>query len=98
MSRAALTRLAVAACLLAALGLTAVASGRGALVEVDNLVLRADGGFEPRSLPRSTFKPIEFAGQATVASKDGSRPLALRRAPAAIPVHLPPPAPRGRSQ
>jgi hypothetical protein len=80
MSRAALIRRILASCTLVALLAAAVASGRGALVEVDNLVLRADGGFQPSALPRGSFKPIEFAGRATVASKDGSRPLALRQA------------------
>lgn len=56
------------------------ANGRGALVEVDNLVLRADGAFEPRVLPRNSFEAIRFEGYAAIASKDGSRPLALRRA------------------
>lgn len=55
-------------------------SATGALVEVDNLVLRADGGFEPQSLPRHRFAPIEFQGHVDVASKDGSRPSPLRQA------------------
>lgn len=80
MSRARLSRVALAVCGLAALLVAAGASGRGALVEVDNLVLRADGSFQPRALPRKNFKPIEFAGHASIASKDGSRPVALRRA------------------
>ncbi len=71
-------RVLVAAALIA-LAAATVASGRGALVEVGNLVLRADGGFEPRKLPRDRFRPIEFRGRASVSSKDGARPLALRR-------------------
>jgi hypothetical protein len=57
----------------------ASASGRGALVEVNNLILRADGSFQPRALPKSTFEPIEFKGHASIASKDGSRPVPLRQ-------------------
>jgi hypothetical protein len=78
--RARLSRVALLVCGLTALLVAAGASGRGAVVEVNNLVLRADGGFQPRTLPRSNFKAIEFAGHASIASKDGSRPVALRRA------------------
>jgi len=78
-SRARLNRCALVAVMLAALAAAAVASGRGALVEVDNLILRADGAFEPRKLPRASFAPLEFEGRASIASKDGTRPLALRQ-------------------
>jgi hypothetical protein len=64
---------------LLALIAAAVASGRGALVEVDNLVLRADGSFEPRKLPRRAFAPLEFEGRASIVSKDGARPVPLRQ-------------------
>lgn len=80
MSRTWLSRVALAVCGLAVLLVASGASGRGALVEVDNLVLSADGAFEPRALPRSKFKAIEFEGHAAIASKDGSRPVALRQA------------------
>lgn len=79
MSRAALRRGALVAVALLALAGAALASGRGALVEVDNLVLRADGAFEPRKLPRERFAPLQFEGRASVASKDGSRPVPLRQ-------------------
>lgn len=78
MSRGRLKRLTIAAVALTALAVAAGASGRGALVEVNNLVLRADGSFEPRQLPRSRFVPLEFEGYARIASKDGSRPVPLR--------------------
>ncbi len=80
MSRAWLKRGTFAACAAAALVLAAGASGFGALVEVNNLILRADGSFQPRQLQRSRYTPIEFQGHASVASKDGSRPSALRQA------------------
>ena len=79
MSRAQLRRYALVAVALVVMATAAVASGRGALVEYENLVLRADGAFEPRQLPRSSFAPIEFEGRARIASKDGSRPVALRQ-------------------
>jgi len=77
--RVRLRRLALVAAALLALVAAAGASGRGALVEVDNLVLRADGAFEPRKLPRSTFVPLEFEGRASISSRDGTRPVALRQ-------------------
>lgn len=80
MSRARLSRATLLVCGLAALLVAAGASARPAVVEVDNLVLRADGGFKPRALPRDSFKAIEFGGHAAISSRDGSRPLALRRA------------------
>ncbi|HEU4735579.1 MAG TPA: hypothetical protein VFS48_00950 [Solirubrobacterales bacterium] len=51
----------------------------GALVKVGNLVLTADGGFTPRTLPRSSFAPIEFEGRADLRAVDGSVPPPLRQ-------------------
>jgi hypothetical protein len=56
------------------------AAGEGALVEVGNLVLRADGGFTPRSLPRHRFAPIDFQGHVDISAKRGGKPAALQRA------------------
>ena len=39
-------------------------AANAALVRVGNLVLTADGGFTPSSLPRSTYAPINFKGEA----------------------------------
>lgn len=52
----------------------------GALVEVENLVLRADGGFQPQSLPRHRFAPIDFQGHVDLSAKGGGKPSALRQA------------------
>jgi len=52
----------------------------GAFVRVGNLVLTADGGFTPRTLPRHAFAPIEFEGHADLRSTDGSVPSALQQA------------------
>lgn len=51
-----------------------------ALVRTGNLVLRADGGFEPRILPRNSYVPIDFQGYASVKSVDGSVPVAVQQA------------------
>lgn len=55
-------------------------SASGALVKVGNLVLRADGGFTPRTLPRNAFAPIDFEGRADLAAVDGSIPSPLLQA------------------
>jgi hypothetical protein len=61
-----------------------VAGGaQAALVETGNLVLRADGSFEPRALPRHRFEPIEFEGHFDIAAKGGGKPVALDRLVAA---------------
>jgi hypothetical protein len=57
-----------------------VAGGAGAaLVETGDIVLRADGSFEPRALPRRRFAPIEFQGHLDVARRGGGSPVALQR-------------------
>jgi hypothetical protein len=66
----------LAFCLLLASGATAWAER--AEVIVGNLVLRADGGFKPHELPRRKRVPIRFQGYATISTKDGSQPPALR--------------------
>jgi len=55
-------------------------SAGGALVEVDNVVLRADGGFQPQTLPRHRYAPIDFQGRVDVSAKDGGRPPPLKQA------------------
>jgi hypothetical protein len=64
--------------LLAATALAGTASG--ALVEVDDLILRADGGFKPQTLPRRQFAPIDFNGRLDIAAKGGGKPSPLRQA------------------
>jgi hypothetical protein len=52
----------------------------GALVEVNGLVLRADGGFHPQLLPRRQFAPIDFEGHVDISAKGGGKPAPLRQA------------------
>jgi hypothetical protein len=69
------------AALLSLLAATALAgTATGALVEVDDIVLRADGGFKPQTLPRREFAPIDFHGRLDIAAKNGGRPSPLRQA------------------
>jgi hypothetical protein len=56
-----------------------VGGADAALVRVGNLVLTADGGFTPRLLPRSTFVPIDFRGEANLRAVDGSVPPPLQQ-------------------
>jgi hypothetical protein len=65
---------------LALAALTAASAGAGALVEVDDIVLRADGGFQPQSLPRRSYAPIEFEGHVEISARDGGRPSPLQQA------------------
>ena len=55
-------------------------SASGALVEVENLVLRADGGFQPQSLPRHRFAPIDFQGHVDLSARGGGKPSPLKQA------------------
>ncbi len=76
MPRAALSRALVLCCALATLATATVADS--ALVKVDNIVLRANGGFEPQTLPRNHYAPIEFEGFFEISARGGARPVPLR--------------------
>lgn len=65
---------ALAVCCLAA----AVAGA--AMVKVGPLVLRADGGFEPRQLPRHVYAPIDFQGHFDISTKGGGAPAEIEKA------------------
>lgn len=71
-------RLAV---LLVVLGVVlAAGSASAALVEVDDVVLRADGGFTPQTLPRHRFAPIDFQGHVEISGRNGAGPPKLQQA------------------
>ncbi len=55
-------------------------SAGAAEVRVGTLVLRADGGFTPRALPKRSYAPIEFEGHGDIKTTDGSMPPALQHA------------------
>jgi hypothetical protein len=63
----------------ASVALLAVAAD-AALVKVGDLVLRADGGFQPNALPRKAFAPIDFQGYADLSTRSGGMPPALQQA------------------
>lgn len=70
-------RSAIAGTILLAILVAANLAG-AATVRVGTLVLRADGGFEPRVLPKRAFAPIHFQGHGEIKTTDGSVPPALR--------------------
>ena len=49
-----------------------------ALVRVGRVVVRADGGYSPTTLPRNKHVPIRFHGWADISSTDSAPPPALR--------------------
>lgn len=79
MPRGRLIKAATLCCALALL-FAASAAGEGALVIVNDIVLRADGGFHPRALPRREFAPIDFQGHFDIKARGGGRPVALESA------------------
>jgi len=64
--------------LIALILLLAAAMADAAMVRVGRIVLRADGGFTPQSLPRHAYAPISFRGHANVESTDSQPVPALR--------------------
>jgi len=70
-------RLSLAGALICCIVFTGAAGG--ALVKTGNLVLTADGGFTPSTLPRRTFVPIDFKGHADLRAVDGSVPAPLQQ-------------------
>jgi hypothetical protein len=57
-----------------------VAGGDEARVEVNGLVLRADGGFKPQKLPRHQYAPIDFSGHIDISAQGSGAPPALQQA------------------
>jgi hypothetical protein len=79
MPLAKVARLVVAALAIALLAATS-AAGEGALVEVNDIVLRADGGFEPHTLPRHQYAPIDFQGHVDISARHGAPLSPLQQA------------------
>jgi hypothetical protein len=74
-------RLSVTALLiLGTLGAALATGAGGALVAVNSLILRADGGFQPRELPRRSYAPIRFQGYFDITAKAGGKPEVLQKA------------------
>jgi len=56
----------------------ASASGDEALLEVNDIVLRADAGFQPQTLPKRHFAPIDFEGHLEISGRRGGNPQLLQ--------------------
>jgi len=69
--------LATVISLLACAALLAASAG-ASTVRVGTLVLHADGGFEPRLLPRHAYAPIHFQGYGQIRTTNGTVPPALQ--------------------
>lgn len=78
MSPAKVARLALLVLAFAAVAAASAASG--AVVKINNLILRADGGFEPQTLPKRSYAPIEFQGRVDISSRSGGKPSPLKQA------------------
>lgn len=65
----------LALCALAVMAAAATADR----VRLGPLVVTANGGFEPRLLPKHAYAPIRFQGRATIKMLNGAQPPALRR-------------------
>jgi len=77
MSPAKVARALVLALAVAALA-AASASGDEALLEVNDIVLRADAGFQPQTLPKRRFAPIDFEGHLEISGRRGGTPQLLQ--------------------
>lgn len=80
MSPATLIRFALPALAAIVFAVAAAGSAGGAVVVINNLILKADGGFQPQSLPRASYAPIEFQGRVDIAARSGPWPSPLRQA------------------
>jgi hypothetical protein len=78
--RANILRVLLPLACLGALGIWIASAQGGALVQVNGLRLKADGGFRPQRLPRNRFAPIEFQGYADIQSTTGKPPPELNEA------------------
>lgn len=72
-------RPALKSLVLAAMALV-VGSASGAVVKVDDIIVRADGGFTPQTLPKRSFAPIDFHGRLDLSDRSGGKPSPIRQA------------------
>jgi len=70
---------AIALALCVAVAAATAASAPADQVRLGPLVVTANGGFEPRLLPKRTYAPIRFEGSASIRMLNGEQPPALRR-------------------
>src|SRR6478672_10236254 len=78
--RSRIMRAALPVAVLCLLTLWGGGAAGGALIQVGNLILVADGGFRPQHLPRHAYAPIDFRGHADIHSVNGGTPPELTEA------------------
>ncbi len=64
---------------LALFGLVVVGDANSATVRVGRLIVHADGGFTPQTLPRRTYAPISFKGHIDIGSTDSGPVVPLKQ-------------------
>jgi hypothetical protein len=62
-----------------ALALIGAGAAQALKLRIGNLIITADGGFSPTTLPKRENAPIKIFGHATFETTDGTRPSPLRR-------------------
>lgn len=62
-----------------AVGLLGAGIARAIELRIGDIIVVADGGFTPTTLPKNENAPIKLYGSATFKTVDGSRPSPLRR-------------------
>lgn len=62
-----------------AVGLIGAAVAQAITLRIGNIVISADGGFTPTTLPKRENAPIKLYGYAKFGTNDGTRPSPLRR-------------------
>jgi hypothetical protein len=63
-----------------AVAVAAVATAKFETFQAGNLVLKADGGVSPKTLPKKTYAPVKVNVKGKISSKDGTHPDAFREA------------------
>jgi hypothetical protein len=63
----------------AAVALVGAGAAQALKLRIGNIVIVANGGFSPTTLPKNENAPIKLYGSATFKTIDGSRPSPLRR-------------------
>lgn len=65
--------------IVAALGLVAVGAAQAITLRAGKIIITADGGFTPTTLPKRENAPIRLHGFAKFGTTDGSRPSPLKK-------------------
>jgi hypothetical protein len=70
--------LVIALTAIVTLAMSAVASAKWDTYRVGNIVLKADGGVSPNTLPKKRYAPVNVNVKGQISAQDGSHPAAVR--------------------